>query len=211
MSLEDNRREYDYGSLNRSSLLDDPYKQFDLWMNQALEAKIQDPTAMSVATVDSHSQPSQRMVLLKQFDHRGFVFYTNLESRKAMDIKQNSRVSLHFPWLQLDRQVIVGGRAEPLPRAEVLKYFLSRPVESQLGAWASKQSTVINSRQVLEQQFSDIKEKFSTGEIPLPDFWGGYRVVPDEIEFWQGGENRLHDRFSFERDKDGWAINRLSP
>jgi pyridoxamine 5'-phosphate oxidase len=211
MSLKDNRREYDYGSLNRASLLDDPYKQFDLWMNQALEAKIQDPTAMSVATVDSHSQPSQRMVLLKQFDHRGFVFYTNLESRKAMDIKQNSRVSLHFPWLQLDRQVIVGGRAELLPRAEVLKYFLSRPVESQLGAWASKQSTVINSRQVLEQQFSDIKEKFSTGEIPLPDFWGGYRVVPDEIEFWQGGENRLHDRFSFERDKDGWSINRLSP
>jgi len=211
MSLKDNRREYDYGSLNRASLLDDPYKQFDLWMNQALEAKIQDPTAMSVATVDSNNQPSQRMVLLKQFDNRGFVFYTNLESRKAMDIKQNSRVSLHFPWLQLDRQVIVGGRAELLPKAEVLKYFLSRPVESQLGAWASKQSTVISSRQVLEQQYNDVKEKYSTGEIPLPDFWGGYRVVPDEVEFWQGGERRLHDRFIFERDKDGWAINRLSP
>jgi pyridoxamine 5'-phosphate oxidase len=211
MSLEDNRREYDYGSLNRDSLLDDPYAQFDLWMKQALDANIQDPTAMSVATVDSNNQPSQRMVLLKQFDNRGFVFYTNLESRKAMDIQQNSRVSLHFPWLQLDRQVIVGGRAELLPRAEVLKYFLSRPVESQLGAWASKQSTVISSRQVLEKQYSDVKERFSKGEIPLPDFWGGYRVVPDEIEFWQGGENRLHDRFSFERDKDGWAINRLSP
>jgi pyridoxamine 5'-phosphate oxidase len=211
MSLEDNRREYDYGNLTRDSLLDDPFSQFDFWMNHALKANIQDPTAMSVATVDSNNQPSQRMVLLKQFDHRGFVFYTNLESRKAMDIRQNTRVSLHFPWLQLDRQVIVGGRAEPLPRAEVLKYFLSRPVESQLGAWASKQSTVISSRQVLEQQFSDVKEKFSTGEIPLPGFWGGYLVVPDEIEFWQGGENRLHDRFSFERDKDGWAINRLSP
>jgi pyridoxamine 5'-phosphate oxidase len=211
MSLKDNRREYDYGSLNRASLLDDPYKQFDLWMKQALEAKIQDPTAMSLATVDSSHQPTQRMVLLKQFDNRGFVFYTNLESRKAMDIKQNTRVSLHFPWLQLDRQVIVGGRAEPLPRAEVLKYFLSRPVESQLGAWASKQSAIISSRQVLEQQFSDIKEKFSSGEIPLPDFWGGYRVVPNEVEFWQGGERRLHDRFIFERDKDGWAINRLSP
>ena len=211
MSLKDNRREYDYGSLNRASLLDDPYKQFDLWMKQALEAKIQDPTAMSLATVDSSHQPSQRMVLLKQFDNRGFVFYTNLESRKAMDIKQNSRVSLHFPWLQLDRQVIVGGRAEPLPRAEVLKYFLSRPVESQLGAWASKQSAIISSRQVLEQQYSDVKEKYSTGEIPLPDFWGGYRVVPDEVEFWQGGERRLHDRFIFESDKDGWAINRLSP
>jgi pyridoxamine 5'-phosphate oxidase len=211
MSLKDNRREYDYGSLNRASLLDDPYKQFDLWMKQALEAKIQDPTAMSLATVDSCNQPSQRMVLLKQFDNRGFVFYTNLESRKAMDIKQNSRVSLHFPWLQLDRQVIVGGRAELLPKAEVLKYFLSRPVESQLGAWASKQSAIISSRQVLEQQYSDVKEKYSTGEIPLPDFWGGYRVVPDEVEFWQGGERRLHDRFIFERDKDGWAINRLSP
>ena len=211
MSLQDNRREYDYGSLNRDSLLDDPFSQFDLWMKQALEANIQDPTAMNIATVGSNNQPSQRMVLLKQFDSRGFVFYTNLDSRKAIDIKQNSRVSLHFPWLQLDRQVIVGGLAEPLPRNEVLKYFLSRPVESQLGAWASKQSTVISSRQVLVQRFNEFKEKFSAGEIPLPDFWGGYRVVPDEIEFWQGGENRLHDRFSFERDKDGWAINRLSP
>ena len=211
MSLEDNRREYDYGSLNRDSLLNDPYAQFDLWMKQALEANIQDPTAMTVATVGSNNQPSQRMVLLKQFDNRGFVFYTNLESRKAIDIKQNARVSLHFPWLQLDRQVIVGGRAELLPRAEVLKYFLSRPIESQLGAWASMQSTVISSREVLEQQYSDVKEKYSTGEIPLPDFWGGYRVVPDEVEFWQGGERRLHDRFIFENDKDGWAINRLSP
>ena len=211
MSLEDNRREYDYGKLSRESLADDPFAQFTLWMNQAIEAQIQDPTAMSVATVSPEGKPWQRMVLLKGFDEQGFVFYTNLGSRKAKEIEANAQVSLHFPWLQLDRQVIVGGRAEPLPRAEVLKYFLSRPIESQLGAWASKQSTVISSRQVLEQQFSDVKEKFSTGEIPLPDFWGGYLVVPDEIEFWQGGENRLHDRFSFERDKDGWAINRLSP
>lgn len=211
MSLEDNRREYDYGNLNRKSLLDDPFAQFDLWMKQALEANIQDPTAMSVATVDSQSQPSQRMVLLKQFDNSGFVFYTNLESRKAMDIKKNALVSLHFPWLQLDRQVIVSGRAKPLTSDEVMQYFTSRPVESQLAAWASKQSSVISSRQVLEQKFSDFKEKFSTGEIPLPDFWGGYRVVPNQIEFWQGGENRLHDRFSFQRNTNGWAINRLSP
>ena len=211
MSLEDNRREYNFGELTRESLLDDPFAQFDLWMNQAIESQVQDPTAMSIATVNDQGQPSQRMVLLKHLDSRGFVFYTNLESRKATQIKRNKKVCLHFPWLQLDRQVIVGGSAEPLPRDEVLNYFLSRPVESQLGAWASKQSSVISSRQVLEQQFSDIKEKFSTGEIPLPDFWGGYLVVPDEIEFWQGGENRLHDRFSFERDKDGWAINRLSP
>jgi pyridoxamine 5'-phosphate oxidase len=211
MSLEDNRREYDYGRLSSDSLLDDPYAQFELWMKQALEANIQDPTAMSVATVDSNNQPSQRMVLLKQFDQRGFVFYTNLESRKAMDIEQNARVSLHFPWLQLDRQVIVGGRAEPLPRAEVLKYFLSRPLESQIAAWASKQSRKISSRQVLEQQYHEIKEKYATGEVPLPDFWGGYRVVPEEVEFWQGGEKRLHDRFRFVRKPKGWVINRLSP
>jgi pyridoxamine 5'-phosphate oxidase len=211
MSLEDNRREYDYGSLNRDSLLDDPFAQFELWMKQALEANIQDPTAMSVATVDRQGQPWQRMVLLKKFDSRGFVFYTNLESRKAVDIKQNSRVSLHFPWLQLDRQVIIGGRAEPLSSAEVTEYFLSRPMESQLAAWASQQSAVISSRQVLEQRYNEFKEKFTAGEIPLPDFWGGYLVVPDEIEFWQGGEKRLHDRFSFIRDSSGWTINRLSP
>ena len=211
MSLEENRREYDYGSLNRDSLLDDPYAQFDLWMKQALEAKIQDPTAMSVATVDSNNQPSQRMVLLKKFDQRGFVFYTNLESRKAMDIQQNARVSLHFPWLQLDRQVIVAGRAEPLTSDEVMQYFTSRPLESQIAAWASKQSSIISSRQVLEQQYHDIKEKYATGEVPLPDFWGGYRVVPEEVEFWQGGEKRLHERFRVVRKPKGWVINRLSP
>ena len=211
MSLEDNRREYDYGVLTRDSLMDEPFSQFELWMNQAIESHIQDPTAMSIASVDADGQPSQRMVLLKHFDTGGFVFYTNLESRKAKQIQANHKVSLHFPWLQLDRQVVVGGRAEALPRAEVLKYFLSRPVESQLAAWASKQSSVISSRQVLEQQFSDITEKFSTGEIPLPDFWGGYRVVPTEIEFWQGGEKRLHDRFRYQLNSGNWKISRLSP
>ena len=211
MSLEDNRREYDYGNLSRDSLLNDPFCQFDLWMNQAIESQIQDPTAMSIATVDTEGQPWQRMVLLKQFDSNGFVFYTNLESRKAMDINNNSCVCLHFPWLQLDRQVTVAGRAMPLSDSDVKKYFLSRPVESQLAAWASKQSSVISSRQVLEQQYSDIKEKFSTGEIPLPDFWGGYRVVPTEIEFWQGGEKRLHDRFRYRLNQGSWEISRLSP
>jgi pyridoxamine 5'-phosphate oxidase len=211
MGLENNRREYDYGRLSRDSLLDDPYAQFELWMKQALEANIQDPTAMSVATVDSNNQPSQRMVLLKQFDQRGFVFYTNLESRKAMDIKKNAHVSLHFPWLQLDRQVIVAGCAEPLTSDEVMQYFKSRPLESQIAAWASKQSSKISSRQVLEQQYHRIKEKYATGEVPLPDFWGGYRVVPEEVEFWQGGEKRLHDRFRFVRKPKGWVINRLSP
>jgi pyridoxamine 5'-phosphate oxidase len=214
MSLQDNRREYDYGKLTRESLSDNPFEQFKLWMDQALEAGIQDPTAMSVATVDASGKPWQRMVLLKDFDQRGFVFYTNLGSRKAREIEGNPQVSLHFPWLQLDRQVIVGGRAERLSTVDVMKYFLSRPKGSQLAAWASKQSSRINSRQALETQFAQVKDKFSKGEIPLPDFWGGYRVVPEEIEFWQGGEQRLHDRFSYQLDDDkhvDWDISRLSP
>ena len=211
MSLQDNRREYDYGKLSRESLLDSPFDQFKLWMAQAIEADIQDPTAMSVATVNAEGKPWQRMVLLKDFDERGFVFYTNLGSRKAAEIEGNAQVSLHFPWLQLDRQVIVGGRAERLSTVDVMKYFLSRPKGSQLAAWASKQSSRINSRQALETQFEQVKAKFSKGEIPLPDFWGGVRVIPEEIEFWQGGESRLHDRFSFQRDGDDWDIARLSP
>jgi pyridoxamine 5'-phosphate oxidase len=214
MSLQDNRREYDYGKLTRESLSASPFEQFTLWMEQAIEAGIQDPTAMSVATVSAEGKPWQRMVLLKDFDQRGFVFYTNLGSRKAQEIEANAQVSLHFPWLKLDRQVIVGGRAERLSTVEVMKYFLSRPKGSQLAAWASKQSSRINSRQALETQFAQIKEKFAEGEIPLPDFWGGFRVVPEEIEFWQGGEMRLHDRFSYLRSEDGsdsWEIGRLSP
>ena len=211
MSLQDNRREYDYGKLSRESLLDSPFDQFKLWMAQAIEADIQDPTAMSVATVSAEGKPWQRMVLLKDFDERGFVFYTNLGSRKAAEIAGNAQVSLHFPWLQLDRQVIVGGRAERLSTVDVMKYFLSRPKGSQLAAWASKQSSRINSRQALETQFEQVKAKFSKGEIPLPDFWGGFRVVPEEIEFWQGGESRLHDRFNFQRDGDNWDIALLSP
>ena len=211
MSLQDNRREYNYGKLTRESLADSPFEQFNLWMDQALEAGIQDPTAMSVATVDSNGKPWQRMVLLKNFDQRGFVFYTNLGSRKAREIEGNPQVSLHFPWLQLDRQVIVGGRAERLSAGDVMKYFLSRPRGSQLAAWASKQSSRINSRQALETQFAQMKEKFAKGDIPLPDFWGGYLVVPEEIEFWQGGEQRLHDRFSYQLDNGDWEISRLSP
>jgi len=166
---------------------------------------------MSVATVSAEGKPWQRMVLLKDFDEGGFVFYTNLGSRKAQDIEGNAQVSLHFPWLLLDRQVIVGGRAERLPAAQVEKYFLSRPKDSQLAAWASKQSSPISSRQTLETQFSQVKAQFAEGDIPLPEFWGGFCVVPEEIEFWQGGENRLHDRFCFKHGKAGWNIARLSP
>ena len=211
MSLKDNRREYDYGTLSRDSLNENPFTQFSLWMDQAIEADIIDPTAMSVATVGEGGKPWQRMVLLKGFDERGFVFYTNLGSRKATDIATNPHVSLQFPWLQLDRQVIVGGSAEALSESEVRDYFYSRPLSSQLAAWASQQSSPIESRAALEAQFKAVKQKFSSGNVTVPDFWSGFRVVPEEFEFWQGGENRLHDRFSFQRQEHQWNISRLSP
>ena len=211
MSLKDNRREYDYGTLSRDSLNENPFTQFSLWMDQAIKADIIDPTAMSVATVGEGGKPWQRMVLLKGFDERGFVFYTNLGSRKATDIATNPHVSLQFPWLQLDRQVIVGGRAEALSESEVSDYFYSRPLSSQLAAWASQQSSPIESRAALEAQFEAVKQKFSSGNVTVPDFWSGFRVVPEEFEFWQGGENRLHDRFSFQRQEHQWNISRLSP
>ena len=211
MSIKDNRRDYRYDTLSRESLLEDPVDQFSLWMSQALEADIIDPTAMCIATVDSSGKPSQRMVLLKGFDQDGFVFYTNLLSRKATEISANPFVSLHFPWLSLDRQVIIGGRAESLPETDVRESFSSRPVSSKLAAWASKQSSSLDSRLELENQFSDVKQRFKSQDIPSPEFWGGYRVCPETFEFWQGGAHRLHDRFYFQREQDAWKISRLSP
>ena len=166
---------------------------------------------MCLATVDDSGRPWQRVVLLKGFDESGFVFYTNLSSRKALNINSNSQASIQFSWLQLDRQVIVGGRAERLADTEVVEYFNSRPLSSQLAAWASDQSSPIASRGVLEENFKVIQEKFSSSEVPVPDFWGGYRIIPEEFEFWQGGEKRLHDRFCFLRRGDNWEISRLSP
>jgi len=183
MGIKDNRREYDYGTLSRENLRSNPFEQFSLWMDQALEAEIVDPTAMSVATVDTQGKPWQRMVLLKGFDERGFVFYTNLGSRKVADIMSNPQVSLQFPWLQLDRQVIVGGKAEPLSDNENSDYFKSRPISSQLAAWASEQSSPIASREVLEAQFNAVQQRFESGEVPLPEFWGGYRMSLGNLSF----------------------------
>ena len=212
MNLENLRREYLKGGLHRDQLADDPIVQFERWMAQIIATNIPDPNAMTVATVDADGQPSQRIVLLKGLDQRGFVFYTNLRSRKAQDLKHNPRISLHFPWHCLERQVKVSGIAEPLSAAESLKYFVSRPRESQLAAWASQQSRPISSRAILLQQFEAMKNKFGKGEIPLPDFWGGYRVKPQRIEFWQGGAHRLHDRFQYTRQADdSWSIERLEP
>lgn len=212
LHLENFRREYTQGGLELTDLVANPIEQFKRWMEQIIKSGIPEPNAMTIATVDASGQPSQRIVLLKQLDDRGFVFFTNLNSHKAQDLKQNPKISLHFPWHALERQVKVCGLAEQLPTTEVLKYFVTRPRDSQLGAWASQQSRPISSRALLIQQFEVMKNKFAKGEIPVPDFWGGFRVKPHQIEFWQGGAARLHDRFQYNLQSDNsWSIQRLEP
>lgn len=205
------RREYTRGGLRRKNLPDTPLALFEQWLQQACAAQLPDPTAMTVATVDSSGQPYQRIVLLKHYDEQGMVFYTNLGSRKALQLADNPRISLHFPWHFLERQVMVLGEVEKLSPLEVLKYFHSRPRDSQIGAWVSKQSSRISARGVLEGKFLELKQKFQQGEVPLPSFWGGFRVRFHTMEFWQGGEHRLHDRFLYQRDGSGWTIDRLAP
>lgn len=209
MDLEDIRREYMLGGLRSYQLKSDPILQFELWLQQTIETKVHDPTAMILATVNSQGHPSQRIVLLKHVDQDGFVFFTNTQSRKAQDILNQSQVSLHFPWHVLERQVMVEGRAELLSRESVEEYFQTRPLESRLAAWASHQSEVIDSREQLMNQYEHARQ--AQVEDKTPDFWGGYRVVPDKVEFWQGGEHRLHDRFRYTRESESWQIERLSP
>ncbi|MRE40545.1 pyridoxamine 5'-phosphate oxidase [Klebsiella quasipneumoniae] len=205
------RREYTRGGLRRHDLPAEPLPLFERWLRQACDAKLADPTAMVVATVDERGQPYQRIVLLKHYDEKGLVFYTNLGSRKAHQIENNPQVSLLFPWHMLERQVMVVGKAERLSTLEVVKYFHSRPRDSQIGAWVSKQSSRISARGILESKFLELKQKFQQGEVPLPSFWGGFRVSIEQMEFWQGGEHRLHDRFLYQRDNGAWKIDRLAP
>ena len=204
------RRNYTRDGLRRGELDPDPIGQFRKWFSEATAAELVEPNAMVLSTTDG-KRPSSRTVLLKAYDECGFVFFTNYESRKAREIAVDAHVSLLFPWYPLERQVGIIGRAERISAAESLAYFASRPHGSRLGAWVSQQSTVINSRKFLEMKWDEMKRKFADGEIPLPSFWGGIRVVPTEIEFWQGRENRLHDRFRYTRSGDEWAIERLSP
>ena len=212
MDVSDLRRSTTGPALEREDLDDDPIVQFEQWFREACDSGRKDPNAMSLATVDADGRPAARTVLLKYFDNKGFVFFTNLESTKAAQIKENRNVSLLFFWRELGRQVSVRGTADRLPTAETLKYFATRPRGSQIGAWVSAQSSVISSRTLLESKFDEIKRKFAEKEVPLPSFWGGYRVVPAEIEFWQGRTNRLHDRFLFTRQTDGaWNVDRLAP
>jgi pyridoxamine 5'-phosphate oxidase len=211
MNIADMRTDYHIGRLRREELKPDPIAQFNFWLEEACSAGVVEPTAMSLATA-SGGRPLVRTVLLKGLDARGFVFFTNLESRKARQINENPYVSLLFPWLALQRQVIVTGKASKVSPPEALKYFVTRPRGSQLAAWASRQSSAISSRKVLEMEWERLKQKFSAGQIPLPSFWGGYRVRAETIEFWQGGRDRLHDRFEYTRQPDdSWSIERLAP
>ncbi|MEY5013641.1 MAG: pyridoxamine 5-phosphate oxidase [Verrucomicrobiota bacterium] len=189
----------------------DPIQQFEDWFKTATDVGVHEPNAMTLSTVGATNTPLQRTVLLKGYDSSGFVFFSNYQSRKAEDIDANPQVCLLFPWLTLERQVIIQGRAEKTTVEESTAYFHSRPPESQIGAWVSNQSEVISSREVLNAKLNEIRERFKDTEIPLPPFWGGYRVIPSTIEFWQGGPARLHDRFLYSRTSDGWKIERLSP
>lgn len=198
--------------MRRADLHADAIGQFSRWLEEAFHAGVIEPNAMSLATAWKDGRPLVRTVLLKGVDSRGFVFYTNLESRKARQLAENPNASLLFPWLALERQVIVTGPVSRLSTIEAVKYFAIRPRDSQISAWASPQSSKISSRKFLEIEWESMKRKFGEGKVPLPPFWGGYRVAPETVEFWQGGQNRLHDRFEYTRQSNGsWTIDRLAP
>jgi pyridoxamine 5'-phosphate oxidase len=198
--------------LRRSDLNRDPIKQFASWFTGAIEAGIRDVNAMSLATAGPDARPSVRIVLLKSFDHDGFVFFTNYESEKGRQLEANPYAALAFYWVELDRQVRISGKTERTSREESQAYFHSRPIGSQLSAWASRQSEVLDGRRVLDARMAAITERFADKAIPLPPHWGGYRVKPETIEFWQGRANRLHDRFRYTRQANGtWSIDRLAP
>lgn len=201
-------KDFDIDDLNKN-----PFLQFETWFNDAIDAKLIEPNAFSLATIDKENMmPSIRTVLLKYFSDKGFVFFTNYESKKARQLEQNPKAAALFTWLPLERQVKIEANVEKISKAESLKYFLSRPKGSQMGAWVSRQSETISSRALLEQKFEEMKNKFLNKEIPFPSFWGGYILKPVKIEFWQGGENRLHDRFLYTLQEDGsFTISRLAP
>ncbi len=198
--------------LRRGDLDPDPIRQFAVWFTAAIESGIRDVNAMSLATADRNARPSVRIVLLKSFDHDGFVFFTNYESTKGKQLEANPYAALGFYWIELDRQIRINGKVDKISREESQIYFHSRPVGSQLSAWASRQSTVIDGRRVLDARLAEMTERFGNKPIALPPHWGGYRLKPDVAEFWQGRPDRLHDRFRYTRQADGgWLIERLAP
>lgn len=206
------RRSYTLSGLNEQDLCSNPMDLFEKWLQDAIDAKLYDPNAMVISTVDKNLQPHSRIVLLKDYSKSSLTFFTNLQSNKAHDIENNPKVSALFPWFYIERQVIFTGTCKKLPINKVLKYFHSRPIDSQIGAHASLQSSKISTRAILETKFFELKEKFKNKQIPVPSFWGGYEITFDKVEFWQGRENRLHDRFLYEKLEDGsYEISRLCP
>jgi pyridoxamine 5'-phosphate oxidase len=212
MSLADLRRDYARARLDEADVSHDPMVEFARWFAEAQEAQVADANAMTLATATADGQPSARIVLLKAFDERGFVFFTDYRSRKGAELEANPRAALVFYWHELERQVRITGGVALTSREESERYFASRPIGSRLGAWASHQSRVIPGRAALESDLREVEARFGDGEVPLPPHWGGYRVVPDAIEFWQGRESRLHDRIRYARESgSGWKVQRLSP
>ncbi len=205
------RREYSHDTLDESELAADPVQQFRIWFDEAQDAGIGDVNSMTLATSSAAGAVSARIVLLKEFDHRGFVFYTNYLSRKSRDLGENPRASMVFFWLSLERQVRIDGIAERVSAAESDAYFRMRPRAAQIGAWASNQSGPIDSRATLEKRAADVERRFAGQDIPRPDYWGGFRVAPTAFEFWQGRESRLHDRLVYLREGDKWVVRRLEP
>jgi len=209
--LENLRGEVYKSRLIESKIDHNPFNQFNVWMKEALDAEIIHSNAMTLATVSDKGVPSARTVLLKELDDRGFVFFTNYESEKAKELENNHNASILFFWKEFERQVRISGIVEKVTREESEEYFKSRPLENKLGAWASKQSAEIPNREYLEKKYDNLKERYSGIEIPLPPFWGGYRLLPNIFEFWQGREKRLHDRIKYEKKENGWRIIRLAP
>ena len=211
MDLTFIRQGYDNEGLEKEDLNADPFIQFESWFKEAKKSE-PIPTAMSLSTVNYKGEPTLRTVLLKLFDNSGFVFFTNYKSKKADHIAKNPNVAVLFNWVAMERQVSIIGVAKKIKTKESIKYFMSRPRGSQLGAWVSDQSSVLSSRKILEMKLEEMKKKFSENEIPLPDFWGGYRIIPKNFEFWQGRPNRLHDRFIYSKqDNESWRIDRIAP
>lgn len=205
------RKIYSKKSLSEDSVLPDPHEQFNLWINEALNSGIDEPNAMTLATSSKDGIPGLRTVLLKGISSDGYVFYTNYQSKKAKDLEENPKAAIMFLWKELERQLIVTGSVEKVSRAESLDYFNSRPRESKIGSWSSVQSSEIPDRKSIEDQFESYSKKFDGKEIPLPDFWGGFKLIPERYEFWQGRENRLHDRICYLKEAEKWKIVRLSP
>lgn len=205
------RQEYSREELSRTKVAIDPFAQFETWIKEALAAEVNEPTAMTLSTANAECRPSSRVVLLKGFDSNGFVFFTNYNSRKGRDLAENHFAALNFFWPELERQVNISGRTSKVSSEESDEYFDSRPLTSRVGAWASDQSDKIDSRTVIMTKAAKLLLKYAIGHVPRPPHWGGFRLVPDRIEFWQGRPSRLHDRICYERNAESWEISRLSP